>query len=122
MSALERKALLEELAAMNAEGELGLGEVVRILRSVMLGMDRKTFARTVKIATSALAVLEDDSKANPTLDTLNKVLGPFGGKLFLHFPRLEERPPITAEQTRRRELLGRALAGTRRPRRGVRKA
>jgi DNA-binding XRE family transcriptional regulator len=118
MTALERKALLEELAAMNAEGALSLGEVVRILRAVMLGMNRERFAQTVRIATSALALIEDDPDANPTLETLNKLLAPFGGKVGVLFPRLVERPAPTPEQQRRRAALEAALAGTRRKRRG----
>jgi hypothetical protein len=119
MGSLERKALLEELAAMNAEGQLSLGDATRILRGVMLGMDRKTFARTVKIATSVLARLEDDPEANPTLETLNKVLAPFGGKVGLLFPRLVEPETPTPDSTHRRELLLAALSSTRRPRRGA---
>lgn len=122
LSSLERKALLEELAAMVSQGELSLGEATRILRTVMLGMDRKTFARTVKIATSALALLEDDPKANPTLETLNKVFAPFGGKIGLLFPRLEEPSPPNSEQLGRRERLRAALVAARRRPRGPRKA
>lgn len=122
LTALDRKALLEELAAMVGQGELSLGEALRILRSTMLGMDRQTFARTVKIATSALAVLEDDPKANPTLETLNKVFAPFGGRVGLFFPRLEEPAPLTPENARRREQLRAALSSSRRRRRGPRKA
>ena len=91
LSSLERKALLEELAAMISEGELNLGEATRILRTVMLGMDRKVFA-------------------------------PFGGKVGLLFPRLEEPPPPNAERLGRRERLRGALVAARRRPRGPRKA
>ena len=117
LTALERKALLEELAAMVASGELGLGEASRILRGTMLGMDRKTFARAVKLATSVIATLEDDPNANPTLETLNKVFSPFGGKVSLSFPRLEEPPPLGEAALQRRASLRSALAKSKRPRR-----
>ncbi|MGE6761079.1 hypothetical protein ACQKGO_23875 [Corallococcus interemptor] len=119
LTALERKALLEELAAMVATGELGLGEASRILRSAMLGMDRKTFAKAMKLSTSVLATLEDDPNANPTIETLNKVFAPFGGKVALAFPRLEEPPPLDDEKLRRREMLRAALAKSRRRRRSA---
>jgi hypothetical protein len=117
LTALERKALLEELAAMVATGEFGLGEASRILRSTMLGMDRKTFAQAVRLSTSVVATLEDDPNANPTLETLNKVFAPFGGKVALSFPRLEEPPPPDDAERQRREMLRAALAKSRRQRR-----
>jgi len=117
LTALERKALLEELAAMVATGEFGLGDALRILRGTMLGMDRKTFARAVKLSTSVVATLEDDPNANPTLETLNKVFAPFGGKVVLSFPRLEEPPPPDDEERQRRAMLRAALAKSRRQRR-----
>lgn len=117
LTPLERKALLEELAAMVATGELGLGDAARILRSAMLGMDRKTFAQAMKLSTSVVATLEDDPNANPTLETLNKVFAPFGGRVALSFPRLEEPSPLNDAEKQRREMLRAALAKSRRPRR-----
>jgi DNA-binding XRE family transcriptional regulator len=117
LTALERKALLEELAAMVATGEFGLGDAARILRSTMLGMDRKTFAQVVRLSTSVVATLEDEPNANPTLETLNKVFAPFGGKVALSFPRLEEPRPLDDAERLRREMLRAALAKSRRPRR-----
>ncbi|RYZ41894.1 MAG: hypothetical protein EOO71_10210 [Myxococcaceae bacterium] len=118
LTSLERKALLEGLAAMVATGELGLGDASRILRSAMLGMDRKTFAQATKLSTSVVATLEDDPDANPTLETLNKVFAPFGGRVALVFPRLEEPPPLNDAEKQRREMLKAALEKSRRPRRG----
>jgi DNA-binding XRE family transcriptional regulator len=117
LTALERKALLEELAAMVATGEFGIGDASRILRSTMLGMDRKTFAHAVRLSTSVVATLEDDPNANPTLETLDKVFAPFGGKVALSFPRLEEPPPLDEAARQRREMLQAALAKSRRQRR-----
>jgi len=117
MTTLERKALLEELAAMVTTGELGLGDASRILRGAMLGMDRKTFAQVVKLSATVIATLEDKPDANPTLETLNSVFAPFGGKVTLSFPRLEEPPPLDDLGKQRRELLRAALARSKRSRR-----
>ncbi|WIG94177.1 hypothetical protein [Myxococcus sp. SDU36] len=117
MTSLERKALMEELAAMVASGELSLGDASRILRGTMLGMDRKTFAHAVKLSTSVVAKLEDEPDANPTLETLNKVFAPFGGKVALTFPRLEEPPPLDDAEKQRRAMLRAALAKSKRQRR-----
>ncbi|MFY2556883.1 hypothetical protein ACN469_04580 [Corallococcus terminator] len=117
MTPLERKALLEELAAMVATGEFDLGDASRILRSTMLGMDRKTFAHVVKLSTSIIAKLEDEPDANPTLETLKKVFAPFGGRVVLTFPHIEEPRPLDDDEKQRREMLRAALAKSKRPRR-----
>lgn len=117
MTPLERKALLEELAAMVAAGEFELGDAARILRSTMLGMDRKTFAHAVKLSASVIAKLEDEPDSNPTLETLTKVFAPFGGKVALTFPRLEEPRPLDDAERQRREMLRAALAKSKRQRR-----
>lgn len=102
---------------MVATSELSIGDAVRILRSTMLGMDRKRFARAVKVATSVLATLEDDADANPRLQTLMKVLAPFGGRVGILFPRNDEPSPPTDGQKMRRDELRAALAMSKRPRR-----
>lgn len=117
LTPLERKALLEELAAMVATGEFDLGDASRILRSTMLGMNRKTFAHVVKLSASVIAKLEDEPKANPRLETLNKVFAPFGGKVALTFPRIEEPRPLDDAERQRREMLRAALAKSKRQRR-----
>jgi transcriptional regulator with XRE-family HTH domain len=113
---LERKALLDELAALLSSGELHLGDAVRILRSAVLGMDRESFARAVRLSASALARLEDNPKANPTIDTLNRIFAPFGGHVGLIF-RHEEPAPPDERQKELREALRGALAKSRRKRR-----
>ncbi len=113
---LERKALLDDLAAMVRTGELRLGDAVRLLRSAVLGMDRATFARTVKVSQRAIANLEDDPDASPRLDTLRRVFAPFGGTIVLAFPRMEEPAPPTEESEQRRAALLAALARNRRQR------
>ncbi|MGA9520378.1 MAG: hypothetical protein WBV82_02875 [Myxococcaceae bacterium] len=118
MRPVERKALLEEVAAMVRSGELHLGEAARVLRSGVLGMDRKSFARAVKLSERAIAKLEDDPHANPTLETLSKVFAPFGGRLGLIFPRMQEPPPLGEDRRQQREAILNALAKSRRKRGG----
>jgi hypothetical protein len=114
---LERKALLEELAAMVLAGEIHLGDAARILRSTVLKMDRQTFARVVKLSVGAISQLEDAPDANPTLDTVNKVFAPFGGKLGLTFPGMEPPPALDEQRRSTREASLAALAKSRRRRR-----
>ena len=119
MSALERKALLEDLAAMVLVGELTFGDALRVLRGGVLRMDRASFAKAVGLSEAAIAKLEDQREANPTLETLTKVFRPFGAELGLVFPRLEERDPPSEEQRRTREGIRAALEGARRKRRSA---
>lgn len=118
MTATERSALLTEVAAMVESGELRLGEAARLLRSGVLGMDRVSFGRAVKVSARALANLEDDPEANPTLETLNRVFAPFGGRVALAFPGMVPAPPLDEAARQRREALRAALArNQRQPRR-----
>ena len=114
MRPLERKALLEEVAAMVLSGELQLGEAARVLRSGVLGMDRQRFAQAVGLSPRALASLEDGTQANPTLETMRKVFKPFGGTVSLVFPHLEEAAPLSEERRQRRHEILEALVRTRR--------
>lgn len=114
MGPLERKALLEDVARLVHSGVWRFGEAVRFLRAVVLRKNRETFARLVGLSPAALQKLEERVDANPTLDTLNRVLRPFGGAMGLVFPRMEPLPPLTVERERRLEALEAALAGTRR--------
>ena len=113
---LQRKQLLEDVTALLHRREWRLGEVVRFLRSVVLRKTRADFARLVGISSAAVQQLEDRPNANPTLDTMTRVLRPFGGAVGLVFPRMEPAPPPTEEVERRRAVLKTALAGTRRRR------
>jgi hypothetical protein len=117
MRPLERKALFEEVAEMVRIGELGLGDAVRFLRSAVLGMDRSTFARAVKLSLPALRQLEEKPDANPTVDTLNKVFAPFGAKMGLVFPRMDPPAPLDDERRARRDAIQAALLKARRRRR-----
>ena len=112
---LERRALLEQIAAMVAVRELRIGDAARLLRSAVLGLDRAAFARAVGVSVRALAKLEDDPDANPTLDTLTRVFAPFGARIGLVFPSADEGPP-SEETARLRDDLRLALVKSRRRR------
>jgi DNA-binding XRE family transcriptional regulator len=116
MRPAERKALLDELATMVASGELHLGEAARVLRAMVLGMDRQTFAQVVRVSPRAIARLEDDPRANPTVETLTRVFAPFGGKVSLVFPAMTEPEPLREEQQQVRTAIRDALARTKRRR------
>ncbi|MGV3619834.1 MAG: hypothetical protein ACO1OB_03395 [Archangium sp.] len=117
MGPLERKALLEDVAALVHSGEWRFGEAVRFLRAVVLRKSRADFSRMVGISPAALQKVEDDKTANPTIDTLNRVFKPFGATLGLRFPRMELQPAVTVELEQRRDELRSALGGTRRKKR-----
>lgn len=117
MGPLQRKALLEDVATLVHSGEWRFGDAVRFLRAVVLRKNRETFARLVGVSAAALQKLEDRADANPTLDTLNRVLRPFGGAVGLVFPRMEPPPVATVDLEQRHASLRAALAGTRRRKR-----
>ncbi|MDP3153477.1 MAG: helix-turn-helix transcriptional regulator [Archangium sp.] len=114
MSAMQRKELLEDVAALVHGSEWRIGEAVRFLRAVVLRKSRLDFARLVGISRAALQQLEDRDDANPTLNTLNAVLRPFGGAMGMVFPLMNPAPEPTVERERRHAALKAALAGTRR--------
>ncbi len=114
MGPLQRKELLEDVATMVHTGEWRLGEAVRFLRAVVLRRSRPRFAQLVGISTAALQQLEDWPDANPTLDTMNRVLRPFGANVGLVFPRMAPPPPPTSDVEQRRATLKAALQKTRR--------
>jgi hypothetical protein len=80
-------------------------------------MDRGTFARAVKVSPRAIANLEDEPDANPTLETLTRVFAPFGARMGLVFPRMEPPPQLDEAARQRRAELLTMLARTRRKRR-----
>lgn len=116
MGALQRKQLLEDVAALIHAGHWRFGEAVRFLRAVVLKRSRPDFARAVGISPAALQQLEEREDANPTLETLSRVLRPFGGEVGVVFPRMNVEPPITTEAEQRRTALKDALSRTRRKR------
>lgn len=117
MGPLQRKALLEDVGTLVHSGKWRFGDAVRFLRAVVLRKNRETFARLVGISAAALQKLEDRADANPTLDTLNRVLRPFGGAVGLVFPRMEPPPVATVDLEQRHASLRAALAGTKRRKR-----
>lgn len=117
MGPLQRKELLEDVAALVQSGQWRWGEALRFLRAVVLRKSRPAFAKLVGVSPAALQQLEDWADANPTLETLNRVLRPFGGAVGLLFPRMNPTSPPTTDVERRREVLKAALEGTRRRRR-----
>lgn len=117
MGPLQRKELLQDVAALVHRNEWRLGEAVRFLRAVVLQKNRHDFARLVGISPAALQKLEDRLDANPTLDTLNRVLRPFGATMGMVFPRMEPPPPLTEDRERRNAVLKMALARAQRRKR-----
>jgi len=117
MGALQRKELLEDVMALVHSGEWRFGEAVRFLRAVVLRLSRPDFAKLVGVSPAALQKVEEREDANPTLETLNRVLRPFGGAVGLVFPRMNPAPPPTSDVEQRRASLRDALKGTRRKRR-----
>ena len=114
MGALQRMELLDDVARLLHSGEWRFGETIRFLRAVVLRKNRETFARIVGVSTAALQKLEERPDANPTLDTLNRVLKPFGGTVGLVFPRMEPPTIATVDDEQRLAALQAALSGTRR--------
>lgn len=114
MGPLQRKELLEDVAALVHRSEWRFGEAVRFLRAVVLRKNRHDFARLVGLSPAAVQQLEERDDANPTLDTMNRVLRPFGAAVGLVFPRMEPSQPPTEDVERRRSALKTALASTRR--------
>lgn len=114
MNAMQRKELLEDVAALVQQGTWRLGEAVRFLRTAVLRKSRQDFARMVGISAQALQQLEEKPDANPTLETLNRALRPFGAQMGLTFPRMSPLPPATETVLRRQATLVDALAGSRR--------
>lgn len=116
MGPLQRKQLLEDVMVLVHSGEWRFGEAVRFLRAVVLRKSRPDFAQMVGVSPAALQKLEEREDANPTMETLNRVLRPFGGEVGLVFPRMNPAPQPTSDDEQRRASLRAALAGTRRKR------
>ena len=74
----------QQLRQSIESGHLTLGEAVKQMRKIT-GMNQKDYARNIiGISPRILAEIERD-KANPTIDTLNKVGRPFGYSVgFIH--------------------------------------
>jgi len=73
----ERQRLIEDIRSRGATGEESLGRSIRRLRLEVTGLDQDSFAAMCKLTTKTLSLLEN-GKGNPTLNTLNGILKPFG--------------------------------------------
>lgn len=73
----ERQRLIEDIRSRGATGEESLGRSIRRLRLEVTGLDQDSFAAMCKLTTKTLSLLEN-GKGNPTLNTLNGILRPFG--------------------------------------------
>lgn len=82
MNVDQRKQLLDEIAQLQASGELTFGQATRRLRKEITGLQQERFARMCKISLRSLRQLEQD-EGNPTLATLNAVFSLFGMRIGL---------------------------------------
>ncbi len=74
---LDRTLEKQELREAIERGEIGLGEAVRRMRRIS-GMNQKAFAqKIVGVSPRVLAEIEL-GRANPTVETLNKIGRAFG--------------------------------------------
>jgi transcriptional regulator with XRE-family HTH domain len=73
----ERQAFFDTLVADVASGAIDVGGAVRRLRVEFLGVNQARFARMAGLSVRALRTLES-GQGNPTMQTLDGVLRPFG--------------------------------------------
>lgn len=77
LSLEERQNRLEDIKAQSMAGKESLGTSIRRIRLEITGLDQASFAKICKITVKTLSSLEND-KGNPTVNTLNSILRPFG--------------------------------------------
>jgi len=94
---MDRQQLIEDIRFKSASGEESLGESIRRLRLEITGLDQDSFARMCKLTTKTLSTLEND-RGNPTINTLNGVLKPFGLAMTLGSLRHQPTRPIRANE------------------------
>lgn len=78
----ERQRLIDDIKSKSAAAEESLGTSIRRLRLEVTGLDQETFATMCKLTTKTLSLIEND-KGNPTINTLNGILRPFGLLMML---------------------------------------
>lgn len=114
-----RLQVMAAIREMVARGDISLGDAVRLLRVGYLRQSRASFARLVGVSQPALAQIETDS-GNPTLDTLERILRPFG--MRVGFVQSVDRgvgeQPVAHNEADYPELLAEARAIIDRNRRG----
>lgn len=99
-----RQQLIEDIQLKSASGEESLGTSIRRLRLEITGLDQDSFATMCKLTTKTLSTLEND-RGNPTVNTLNGILKPFGLEMTLGSLRHKPIKPISqnpVEPTRKR--------------------
>ncbi|WP_181298171.1 helix-turn-helix transcriptional regulator [Pseudomonas sp. Q2-TVG4-2] len=93
LTPMDRQQLIEDIQFKSASGEESLGKSIRRLRLEITGLDQDSFARMCKLTTKTLSTLEND-RGNPTINTLNGILKPFGLAITLGALRHQPTTPI----------------------------
>ncbi len=78
----EREKKLIEATRRLLAGEISEGDVLRILRRDVLGLNQNDYAKLVGISRRTLSDMEGD-KGNVTLEVMNRVFRPLGLKVCL---------------------------------------
>lgn len=77
-----RREILQSVEQQLNSGAIDFGEAIKILRKEITGLKQQDFARLVGVSLRTLAQIES-GKGNPTIKTLNQLLGLFGLKVGL---------------------------------------
>ena len=91
----QRAAFLDQLLEAVESGDLSNNEAIKSLRVDLLRVDQATFAKIGLLSVRRLWDIESGS-ANPTLATINGLLGPFGLRLGLDRKRPVERQLVVS--------------------------
>jgi transcriptional regulator with XRE-family HTH domain len=103
LTPMDRQQLIEDIQLKSAAGEESLGTSIRRLRLEITGLDQDSFAKMCKLTTKTLSTLEN-GRGNPTINTLNGILKPFGLAMTLGSLRHKPIKPISqhVEEPRRK--------------------
>ncbi|MDX9723897.1 MAG: helix-turn-helix transcriptional regulator [Myxococcota bacterium] len=77
-----RRLFYEVVQTLLLDARLTMGQALRLLRAVHLGVTRRQFAKMVGLSSSALSELENDA-GNPTLSSIEQAFKPFGFRVGL---------------------------------------
>ena len=80
LTVLQKAAFSDTLEADLLAGRMTMAQAIRKLRLELLGVDQAKFAQICRVSTRTVKELEA-GRGNPTLQTVNNVLSPFGFKL-----------------------------------------
>lgn len=89
LSAIERKALLDELEQQLADGSLSIGEIIKSIRTELYGMTQTQYAKFIKTSDKTLRDIEKGN-TDPRLSIVNKLLKPGG----FHLSARRAKPPV----------------------------